>query len=184
MELLSLDFVNSVFRDFRGRWERDDLQNPAWLAHFLQKWHLDVEQPADAAVLEELTELRTLLTHVIETLARQQTIEQQDLEELNARLSKTSFSYQIAPLDQGYHLESIPARKDWTWVQSEIISDFMALLNDYDPLRLKMCANPYCRWVFYDETKSRTRRYCTTEKCANLWKLRRFRERHKSSSSG
>lgn len=179
MELLCLEFVNSVFRDFRGRWERDDLQNPAWLVQFLQKWHLQIEQPIDAAVLEELTALRALLIHVIETLGRQETIEEQDLEEFNTRLRKTSFNYQIVPLDQGYHLDSVPARQDWNWVQSEIISDFMALLNDYDPLRLKICANPHCRWIFYDETKSRTRRYCTTEKCANLWKLRRFRARHK-----
>lgn len=182
MELLSLEFVNSVFRDFRGRWERDDLQNPAWLAQLLQKWHLQIEQPIDAAVLEDLTALRALLIRVIETIGQQETIEPQDLAELNTRLGKTSFTHRIARIDQGYHLESIPAQQDWNWMQSEIVSDFMALLNDYDPLRLKMCANPYCRWVFYDETKSRTRRYCTTDKCANLWKLRRFRARHKSAS--
>src|SRR5690348_11314839 len=146
MELLSLEFVNSVFRDFRGRWERDDLQNPAWLAQLLQKWHLQVEQPIDRVVLEELTALRALLTRAIETVGQQEAIEQHDLAELNTRLGKTSFNHRIARIDQGYHLESIPVRQDWNWVQSEIISDFMALLNDYDPLRLKTCANPYCRY--------------------------------------
>ena len=48
----------------------------------------------------------------------------------------------------------------------------------HDPKRLKICANTYCRGIFYDESKSRTKLYCTPEKCANLWKARRYRARH------
>jgi predicted RNA-binding Zn ribbon-like protein len=78
-------------------------------------------------------------------------------------------------------LEVVPLKKDWDWVQVEIAASFAHLLVDYDRKRLKICANPNCRWIFYDESKSRTRRYCTPDKCANLLKVRRFRARRKNN---
>lgn len=178
MELLCLDFVNSEFRDFRGRWSRDDLQNPEWLTQFLKRWNLCIAALPDAAVLEQLVVLRTLLTSVVRALTCHETIAQEDLDALNERLRLALFNYQLIPVAQGYQLASAPIAQDWNWVQSEIIADFALLLTEHDPLRLKICENAHCRWIFYDETKSRTRRYCTTDKCANLVKLRRFRARH------
>lgn len=179
MELLCLDFVNSVFRDFRGRWARDDLLRPEWFEQFLDKWHLRVEQRVDEDILKELIALRALLTRIIEGLESRSEIDEQDLAALNVLLRKTTFNYQAEQIDQELHLASVPVKQDWNWVQNEIITDFITLLVDYDQLRLKVCQNPNCRWIFYDETKSRTRRYCSTDKCANLMKLRRFRARQK-----
>lgn len=183
MELLCLEFVNSEFRDFRGRWVRDDLRQPAWLARFLEKWHLRVELPVDEARLTELVALRSLLIRVVEALNTAQGISTQDISMLNALLSQSTFHYQIERVDQALHLTSLPVKQDWYWVQNEIITDFLALLADYDTLRIKVCENPHCRWIFYDETKSRTRRYCSIDKCANLMKMRRFRARQKEQLS-
>ena len=179
MESLCLEFVNSDFRDFRGRWVRDDLCQPEWLARFLEKWHFHVEQPVDEAIMDELVRLRALLIRLVSTLNTPEGIDAQDLTLLNTRLARTVFHYQIARIDQELHLASLPVQQDWDWVQNEIIADFLSLLADYDPQRLKVCENPACRWIFYDETKSRTRRYCSIDKCANLMKVRRFRSRHK-----
>lgn len=79
----------------------------------------------------------------------------------------------------GYHLETVPLQKDWDWVQAEIAVSFVHVLTFHDPRRLKICANTYCRWIFYDANKSRTKQYCTPAKCANLWRARRYRARHK-----
>src|SRR6185437_3636832 len=150
------------FRDFRGRWVRDDLCQPGWMAHFLEKWHLDVELPRDEALIAKLRELRSLLLRVVEALQTAQGVSAQEIEMLNLLLRKTVFHYRIEQTDQAWHLTTQPAIRDWSWIQSEIIADFLALLANYDPLRLKICENPHCRWIFYDETKSRTRRYCTS----------------------
>lgn len=179
MESLCLEFVNSEMRDFRGRGSRDDLQNPAWLARFLEKWHLTVELPADQAVMAELISLRALLIHVVETLKRQASIDEDDLAALNGRLRATCFTYQIERSEQGYRLNSLPLKQDWRRVQSEIIADFIILLENSDLERLKICQNPHCREIFYDETKSRTRRYCTTTICGSLMKTRRFHARQR-----
>jgi predicted RNA-binding Zn ribbon-like protein len=48
--------------------------------------------------------------------------------------------------------------------------------------RLKMCDNAGCRWVFYDETRNRRRRWCGP--CGNVDRVRRFRERRRLERAG
>jgi len=181
MDTICLDFINSEFRDFRGRWVRDDLQQPGWLEQFLVKWGLQVDRPPDAAMLTTLVALRTLLRSMIESLVEGQ-IADYDQASLNAVLLKMPLSRRLAKDTGGYRLEMVPLKNDWDWVQAEVCASFAHLLAYRDPRRLKICANPNCRWVFYDESKSRTRLYCSPDKCANLMKARRFRARRKNSS--
>lgn len=178
MNAACLDFINSEFRDFRGRWVRDDLLQPGWLEQFLARWGLQIENSADAATIEELLALRALLQHVVEALAAGQ-LPDNDLAALDAIMLKAPSFRHLARDGEEYRLELVPLKKDWNWVQAEIVASFAELLVYHDPHRLKICQNPNCRGIFYDESKSRTRRYCSTDKCANLMKVRRFRARHK-----
>ncbi len=178
MDSIYLDFINSEFRDFRGRWVRDDLQQPGWLEQFLVKWGLQVDHPPDAATLITLVVLRTFLRSLTEALVEGQ-IADHDLAALNAVLLKMPLNRRLVKDQEGYRLDMVPLKKDWDWVQAEIAASFAHVLADHDPKRLKICANTHCRGVFYDESKSRTKLYCTPEKCANLLKARRFRARHK-----
>jgi len=36
-------------------------------------------------------------------------------------------------------------------------------------------------WAFYDESKNRSRRWCSAAECGNLIKVRRFRERQRAA---
>jgi predicted RNA-binding Zn ribbon-like protein len=45
--------------------------------------------------------------------------------------------------------------------------------------RLKVCANPDCRWAFYDRSHSRRGTWCDMATCGNLIKNRNFRARHR-----
>jgi predicted RNA-binding Zn ribbon-like protein len=180
MDTICLDFINSEFRDFRGRWVRDDLQQPGWLEQFLVKWGLQVDRSPDGATLTTLVALRTLLRSMREALVEGQ-IAEHDQAALNVFLLKMPLSRRLIKDTEGYRLEMVPLKKDWDWVQAEIAASFAHLLAYQDPKRLKICANTNCLGVFYDESKSRTKLYCTPDKCANLMKVRRFRARHKNN---
>ena len=179
MEALCVDFMNSEFRDFRGRWMRDDLQQPGWMEQVLSKWGIHVDQPLDATTLTTLVSLRTLLRSMIEKLPTSD-ISEEDLTRLNTLMLKMPLYRNLERDAQGYNLKMVPVKQDWDWVQAEIAASFAHVLAYHDPKRLKICANTYCRGIFFDESKSRTKRYCTPEKCANLWKARRYRARHKN----
>ncbi len=179
MDSICLDFINSEFRDFRGRWVRDDLQQPGWLEHFLVKWGLQVDRSPNAATITTLVALRTLLRTMIEALVEGQ-IADHDQAALNVVLLKMPLNRRLIKDTEGYRLEMVPLKRDWDWVQAEVAASFAHLLANQDPRRLKICANTNCRGVFYDESKSRTKLYCTSDKCANLLKARGFRARHKN----
>jgi predicted RNA-binding Zn ribbon-like protein len=173
---MCIEFINSEFRDFRGRWVRDDLLQPQWLEQFLSHWNLQTEYPLATTTLTELLELRALLRRLIETI-EQRHIASEDLTTLNAILLKPSLKRRLIVEQEGYMLETLPEKKDWSWVQAEIAASFVHILTEHEPTRLKICANPYCRGTLEEKSRSHTRRYCSIDKCANLWKVRNFRER-------
>jgi len=179
MDALCLNFINSEFRDFRGRWVRDDLLREDWREQFLARWGLQVDNPPDETTIAAFIALRTLLAHMIETLAHGQ-IEEDDRTMFNAILLKSPFNRSLEKDVEGYSVAILPLKRDWDWVQAEIAASFAHLLIAHEPARIKLCANPHCRGAFYDESKSRSQRYCTADKCANLMKARRYRVRHKA----
>lgn len=50
--------------------------------------------------------------------------------------------------------------------------------------RLRSCANPGCRWVFYDASKNRVGSWCRMSACGNQAKSRAHRERLKAADTG
>jgi predicted RNA-binding Zn ribbon-like protein len=65
---------------------------------------------------------------------------------------------------------------------AEIAASFARTLADGEKSRLRICDNPDCLWVYYDDTRNRSKRYCDDKMCGNLLKVRRFRARQKGSS--
>ena len=180
MEMLCIDFLNSEFRDFRGRWVEDRLYHPQWVEEFCKRWGLHVATLPDAATLKAFTTMRSSLRIMVETIARGQELSYQQLAELNSILVMTPVVRHLMRGDQQvvqYQRELIPLEKNWNWVKTEIASSFADLLAFYDLRRLKICANAHSRAVFYDESKNRTRTLCS-EKCSNLLKAQRFHARH------
>jgi len=47
--------------------------------------------------------------------------------------------------------------------------------------RLKTCRDEHCRVVFYDQSRNRSRAWCSMEVCGNREKARSFRKRHATS---
>jgi predicted RNA-binding Zn ribbon-like protein len=48
--------------------------------------------------------------------------------------------------------------------------------------RLKLCDSQTCRWVFYDQSRNHSSRWCSMAECGNRSKARRFRRRAKTGA--
>ena len=48
--------------------------------------------------------------------------------------------------------------------------------------RLRICAAPDCRWVFYDTSRSGAGRWCSMATCGNRDKTRRYRDRRQAAT--
>jgi len=61
-----------------------------------------------------------------------------------------------------------------------VLESAVALMTSERMARVRRCGNSTCYWLFLDETKNHSRRWCEMASCGNLMKVRRHRERHRS----
>lgn len=59
-----------------------------------------------------------------------------------------------------------------------IVHSAMDVLGRTGVRRIHQCADPACQTLFLDTTKSGNRRFCSTNGCGNVNRVRRFRARH------
>jgi predicted RNA-binding Zn ribbon-like protein len=61
-----------------------------------------------------------------------------------------------------------------------IARDAVHLLADNDEGRIRECSAEDCTRVFYDESRTNNRRWCSMQRCGNRAKVRAFRAKEKS----
>lgn len=88
-------------------------------------------------------------------------------------------------VDQGGGLGLAPPRgKDLGVGLFELLLIIRGAQEDGTWSRLRVCANPDCRWVFYDRSRNQQGHWCDMAVCGNRVKNRRLRERQRSEASG
>ena len=169
-----VDLVNSEEWDGFGRFT-DRLGEGAWLASFLGRWNF---HPAagEKTPIARLRRLRKLGRRAAERLNRGASPSAADLGELNRWMS-VPVRQRIVHDQHGFRNELLPVRADWNWILARIAASLADTLASRQRDRCKTCANEDCRWVFYDTTKARTRRWCSDKVCGNRERVRRARAR-------
>jgi predicted RNA-binding Zn ribbon-like protein len=170
-----VDLVNSEEWDGFGRRE-EHLANPQWLVAFLMHWKLSPVE-SSSAPRRKLVKLRGLLRRATEKLARGQSLGPKELSELNRALKVPAYQ-RLVQHQNGLRSELVPVKSDWRWVMARIAASFGEMLAKGDGERVKICANEDCRWVFYDPTKARIKRWCKDSTCGNRARVRRARAAH------
>ena len=74
----------------------------------------------------------------------------------------------------------VPARDGVNGALASLLAIVAAASADGSWRRLKACADPSCRWAFYDHSRNRSGRWCSMATCGNQHKARNFRERSKA----
>lgn len=133
-----------------------------------------------AAALAKGTAARDLLLSIFSGVANGRAVSAQRLSELNSALS-------LAPAT--LHVRKTSGRVETRWMSGENgLSQvlFAVLLNAAELLasdrlpRVRECASAGCTWLFVDESRNRSRRWCDMAACGNRMKARRHYRRAKS----
>ena len=195
---LCLDFANSVSglrgradeRDRLGRyadlvdWARqagalDELQAKRLLAE------ADRRAAEAAAVLAEAIQLREAIFQAFVALAEGKTVPPASLARIDLalrgalahrRLVSTPHGFAIA-WDLGADLAAP------TWPVALSAADLLTSTRDLS--RLRVCGlhqTGECEWLFVDDTKARSRRWCSMKDCGNRAKARRHAARARDST--
>ncbi|KHL96024.1 hypothetical protein QW71_08770 [Paenibacillus sp. IHB B 3415] len=179
------DFINSYWRNWRTgdrSKDRDRLDEPEWLAEWLAAQKLPAAAPILPVELERLKQLRGLLWDEVQRLVQGQPTERALLEQLNVYMSNGPVLRKVVWGTGGEAgISLLPQRADWEQIMAEIAASFAAALLEKESSRFRICGNPDCLWVYYDDTRNRSKRYCDDKMCGNLMKVRRFRARKKAA---
>jgi predicted RNA-binding Zn ribbon-like protein len=174
---LWIDLVNSEEWDTFGRLT-DHLGNPAWLPYFLRQWHF-AKPVGETTPLAKLKALRCALRQSCQALSAGKQIPSSELRVLNQALNIKG-KHQLFQRQNGLQIEFAPDQSGWNWILAEIARSFVETVADGDSARIKICRNQDCRWIFYDQTKGKTRCWCSSNNCGNRERVRRARARIKA----
>jgi predicted RNA-binding Zn ribbon-like protein len=117
-----------------------------------------------------------------EAVAARERADDADLELFNRELAEAFSHLRVAQNADGFAWSFCEedALVSLLWPVTRSASD--VLMKD-DPARVRMCEAPDgCGWLFYDETRNGTRRWCSMKDCGNRAKARRHYAKSKEAS--
>jgi predicted RNA-binding Zn ribbon-like protein len=98
------------------------------------------------------------------------------------RLERAAAHASLRPtFRQGEPPELTPACDGVSGSLARLLAIVAAAATDGTWDRLKVCADPGCRWAFYDHSKNRSGRWCTMASCGNQEKARSYRARRREA---
>ena len=151
------------------------------IAKVLEAW-ADRHPELSSRALEEAKELRLQLFRLLSAHALEEPQPKDGLSFLNRHMAEALSHLQLTPEDSGISLafdhETSPQRLVWPIVYSAA-----SLLTDAQFARLRRCGGDKCTWLFIDESKNRSRRWCDMKVCGNRAKSRAHYRRSQSSAS-
>lgn len=175
-----LDLVNSRWNDHLGRGASyDRLPLSRFRRTFLRRWHLRVEDPDDRSAVVDLARLRAMLRSVLERYAAGRPPDAAMRRALESAINRAPLGLQVEPMKAGLRLRQSRSGRDWDVAIAEIATSAARLMAE--GRTVKVCANPNCSWMFVDESRPHTRRWCNTGVCGSLVNVRRYRHAHASN---
>lgn len=187
---LAVDFVNTT-SNRTGEAPSERLHSYAdlvgWCVHAelfgnaeARRLRRDAEaRPADATrALKCARELREAVYRIFLALSHGRGAAEADLAVLNDVLAEGMARRKLQVSDSGLC---------WTWAAEADGLDWMLwplaysaaeLLTSSDVDQLKQCNGPTCDWLFVDESRNHSRRWCDMRDCGNRAKARRHYHRH------
>ena len=130
--------------------------------------------PNEAALLfEGAIGLREAIYRVFSALAASVPAAEKDLALLNRMLADTPPRRKLAEADGGYVWEAKKRDVSLPALLAPVLWSAADLLTHAGRRRVRRCANDACLWLFIDESKAGTRRWCDMSSCGNRAKSRR-----------
>ena len=176
MELLSLEFINTQWYTKNESYE-EYLYDSEWLYQFTKKWEIP-QFRIDKEFANKLINLRSFLFTLLTKIVNKDDISLGEIKKLNSYLSIINVEYVLSSNCDCYELKKTYKGSKKDIFVYLIIYSFSEMISSEVLTQLKICENPECDWIFYDDSKNHTRKWCSNT-CASLIKVRRFREKNR-----
>jgi len=159
------------------RWSREAGGMPAEAVRDIAAtWRSDA---AKATAFDAAVALRETLYRTFSAAAAAKPAPAADLDRLNAALAAAPPRHRLQRRDGFYAWQVDRLRPGVAALLAPVLWSAGDLLSQPRLARVRQCANPKCRWLFLDDSKSGTRRWCAMSMCGNRAKAQRHYLRQK-----
>jgi len=196
---LCLDFCNTG-QHVRGageeqiEWLTDFGELVAWLhaagalsAKQVSSLRAAAERAPEAAqrVWSRALRFREALARVLIAKAQGRSPFTDDLQLIEQEYARSARYARLAAAADGFHWTVDNEAEDLDLALRPLVESAVSLMTSPRMSRLRRCGNATCYWLFIDETKNASRRWCEMASCGNLMKVRRHRARaRRATKSG
>lgn len=183
---LSADFVNATLPNGELCWER--------LIHFLNSTNIvstergaqlfglpQIDPQAAKALLLKARRLSIALRKVFTAMLRKQRLAGEWIEPVNEILRITEGHDELVSQDSAWKIEFVAREGGLDWLLAAIARSGAEIIIEGTHARLRLCANPQCGLFFYDDSRTRRRRWCSMAVCGNRSKAAAFARKHGSA---
>lgn len=183
---LSLDFVNATSSNAELSWER--------LIHFLESTSVvsierstqllslpQSDPQAAEALLLKARRLGSALRKVFAAMLRKQRIAREWIEPVNEILRITEGHDELVAQDGVWKIEFVAREGGLDWLLAAVARSGAETIAEGPSARLRLCANPRCGLLFYDNSRTRRRRWCSMAVCGNRSKVAAFARKRASA---
>ena len=133
-------------------------------------------------LLAQANRLRDALRLVFHAMSRGKRAPLEWIQPINAVLRVTEGHDEITWGGTGWRIEFVAREEGLEWLLAAIARSAAELLTQGGASRLRECANPACSLLFYDDSRTRKRRWCTMALCGNRSKVAAFAKRRSAGA--
>jgi predicted RNA-binding Zn ribbon-like protein len=180
---LSVDFVNELGSSSDFSWQE--------LLRFLlvtriissersaQLLALPQNDPRSAGtLLGKSQRLHAALHEAFSALPHKEPVSRDWVEPINEVLRITEGHDELLLQNGKWGLEFVAREGGLDWLLAAIARSAAELIAEGPSARLRVCSNPSCGLFFYDNSRTRRRRWCSMSRCGNRHKVAAFSRRH------
>ena len=137
---------------------------------------------AAAQVWGRAIRFREALFRVLNAKAEGGAVGRKDLSDIEAEYARAAPFARLSRTGKGYRWSLDPSAAALDAALQPLVESAVSLLTSAKIERLRRCGNSTCYWLFIDETKNHSRRWCEMASCGNVVKVRRHREKARSAA--
>jgi predicted RNA-binding Zn ribbon-like protein len=183
---LSLDFVNATPSNAELSWARLiqflESTNIVSAVRGTQLLSLPQSDPQAAeALLLKARRLGSALHKVFAAMLRKHRIAAEWIEPVNEILRITEGHDELVGQDGSWKIDFIAREGGLDWLLAAVARSGAEIVAEGAHARLRHCANPNCGLFFYDNSRTRRRRWCSMAVCGNRSKVATFARKHASA---
>jgi predicted RNA-binding Zn ribbon-like protein len=122
------------------------------------------------AVIRAL-ELRAVIRQILDAIAQHRPLAAEWIEVVNRALRAGGGMEQLVAAGNGWRPAFVPERRDSLGALAPLARSAAELIVEGPSAPVRRCANPRCVLFFYDDSRSRRRRWCSMAVCGNRMKV-------------